>query len=710
MHAEAAKLGHVLGSRLAQCSGQGAPWRTFYVNSSLEALSGAIKLARQTSVRLGKSDHGWVLLLDEALRFAAFLDPTQRGTEASLTPHVELATSLEQALAMVGAHNWSALVLVRQAAAAARPSAWFTLIEQARQRGAMVVSVETELPLCEAHWSGPQPCEPRHASDVTVYGENLTDYQLPFGCFCMTSQAHAVWNNDVDCFAQTSTFGGNRVCTAAALAALERHGLIAPEQRAECRRMDADFQRALHHWGQHVNPGMAALGPLFGMDLDVHQALGGRFRTADGRDIFDCSGGFGSNLRGHNPPDVSELLRSHDPSHDYFADLGTLLGRLTKFPRTFAAVSGATAVDLAATLGLLANPERRKVLTFKGNFSGKTLFSLNLSKHGPQLTESDEDAFRPYYAELVYIDPFHPNAQEQLSAVLRTGTVALVWFEVIRGGMCEPLPTHLLQTIDALKQECGYLIGVDEVLTGGWRTGINYLAHQDSVGASDIVSIGKTLSDMTLPMAAVLCTEEVYVRARSCNAAHVQRLQVHYRNQLAAHIAFNALTQASRSTCRTSALRSQQALEAGLQKLVADPKLCRLLGGVCGQGAMLRLTLNPKYFPFDHRSKPGNLLEMAMSHLVFVRCGVFVFLLRFLHRVCSTEADVQEILRRLEQGLRGVTPFMLYRYALSRVLSRRLPRLAGLLAHGVHTVDLAPRLQACAWQSDQKALAEGGPQ
>lgn len=256
----------------------------------------------------------------------------------------------------------------------------------------------------------------------------------------------------------------------------------------------------------------------------------------------------------------------------------------------------------------------------------------------------------------------------------------------------------------------GYLIGVDEVLTGGWRTGINYLAHQDSVGASDIVSIGKTLSDMTLPMAAVLCTEEVYVRARSCNAAHVQRLQVHYRNQLAAHIAFNALTQASRSTCRTSALRSQQALEAGLQKLVADPKLCRLLGGVCGQGAMLRLTLNPKYFPFDHRSKPGNLLEMAMSHLVFVRCGVFVFLLRFLHRVCSTEADVQEILRRLEQGLRGVTPFMLYRYALSRVLSRRLPRLAGLLAHGVHTVDLAPRLQACAWQSDQKALAEGGPQ
>ncbi len=702
MHAETAKLGYVLSSRLALNSGQSEPYRTFYVNSSLEALSGAIKLARQTSVRQRKDDQGWVLLLDEADRFPAFLDPTGRGHEAGFTPHVAVAGSVEQAIEMVGRHNWSALLHVRRPAAGQAAPALIALVEQARRRGALIVSVDTELPLSDPHFG-----RPGHSPDVTVYGENLTDRQVPFGCFSMTSQAHSVWNNDVDCFAQTSTFGGNRVCAAAALAALERHGLIAEEQRAQCRRIDGDVKLMLEYWGRHVNPGMAALGPMFGMDLDVRQAWGGRLRTGEGRDILDCSGGFGSNLRGHNSADIPPLLRAHDPQHDYFADLAGLFGRLTKFPRAFPAVSGATAVDVAATLGMLANPQRKKVVTFKGNFSGKTLFSLNFSKHGPQLTESDQDAFRPYYAELVYLDPFAADALEQLTAVLRGGDIALVWFEMIRGGMCEPLPAPLLRAIDALKQECGYLIGVDEVLTGGWRTGANYLTHQDTIHNSDITTIGKTLSDMTLPMAAVLCTEVVYARARLNNEAHVDRLRLHYRNQLSANIAFNALSYAADPARRAAALRTQQALEEGLQRIVAGSKM---FGGVRGRGALLLLTMNHKYFPFDHRSKLGNLLEMAMSHLIFVRCGVFVFLLRFLHRVSSSDADVQEILRRLEQGLRGVTPFMLYRYALSRIFSSKAPRLAALLARGVRKVDLAPQVGDGAWQRAQQALNDGGAQ
>ncbi|NVE00059.1 aminotransferase class III-fold pyridoxal phosphate-dependent enzyme [Massilia sp. BJB1822] len=700
MHAETAKLGYVLSSRLARISGQSAPYRTFFVNSSLEALSGAIKLARQTSVREKKDDQGWVLLLDEVERFPAFLDPTGRGMQEGFTPHVALATSLDQARQLLPQHRWAALLHVRRPGAGAADAALISLIGQARQQGAMIVSVDTELSLADPHFG-----QPGHAADVTVYGENLSDRQVPFGCFTMTSAAHAVWNNDVDCFAQTSTFGGNRACPAVVLEALERHGHISAEQLAQCRRIDADFKLMLETWGKHVNPGMAQLGPIFGMDLDVRQAWGGRLRTGEGREILDCSGGFGSNLRGHNSADIPALLQAHDRQHDYFADLAGLLGRLSGFPRAFPAVSGATAVDVAASMGMLANSSRKKVVTFKGNFSGKTLFSLNFSKHGPQLTESDQDAFRPYYAELVYLDPFAPDALEQLTAVLRGGDVALVWFEMIRGGMCEALPEPLLAAIDAHKQEGGYLIGVDEVLTGGWRTGASYLTHRGTVKGCDIVSIGKTLSDMTLPMAAVLVSEDVYQRAYARNAAHVERLQVHYRNQLSANIAFNALSYAADAERRAAALRTQQALQRGLEQIAASSKL---FGGVRGRGALLLLTMNPKYFPFDHRSKLGNLLEMAMSHLIFVRCGVFVFLLRFLHRVSSSEADVQEILHRLEQGLRGVTPFMLYRYALSRILSPKLPRLAALLSRGVRKVDLAPQMGDRAWQRSQEAVKEGG--
>jgi len=158
---------------------------------------------------------------------------------------------------------------------------------------------------------------------------------------------------------------------------------------------------------------------------------------------------------------------------------------------------------------------------------------------------------------------------------------------------------------------------------------------------------------------------------------------------------------------QATALRTQKALEAGLRKIVAKSKL---FGTVRGSGAMLLLTMNSKYFPFNHRSKLGNLLEMAMAHLIFVRCGVFVFLMRFLHRISSTDADVAEILHRLEQGLRGVTPFTVYRYALSRILSPRFPHLSALLAWGVHQVDLAPQVGDRVWDREQETFHEGGAQ
>src|SRR5580658_1186895 len=64
MHAETAKLAYVLSCMLDKDDGLHRDCRTFFVNSGLEALSGAIKLARQTSVRNKRQDDGWVLFVD----------------------------------------------------------------------------------------------------------------------------------------------------------------------------------------------------------------------------------------------------------------------------------------------------------------------------------------------------------------------------------------------------------------------------------------------------------------------------------------------------------------------------------------------------------------------------------------------------------------------------------------------------------------------
>lgn len=669
MHSETAKLGYLLSSLLAGRRAEAESHRTFFVNSSLEALSGAIKLARQTSVRHGKDDGGWVLFVDERERFAPFFDPTEQGHEDGLTPHIAFARSIAEAERELSRRDWAALIYVRYRGAGA--AALDGLATAARCRGAMVVSCDSELDLAD-----PKLMLRGFVPDVVVFGENLTGHQLPFGCFTMTETAHAVWNNDVDCFAQTSTFGGNRLCAAAALGAMERHGYVSDDHRATFARIDSGHAAMIEHWGRYVNPGMAALGGVFGMDLDVREASGGRLRLADGSEILDCSGGFGSNLRGHNPPDVPEVLAGHDPDHDYFTDLEELFASLTKFSHAFPAVSGGTAVDIAAALGMLANPRRRKIVTFRGNFSGKTLFALNFSKHGPQLTESDEDAFRPYYSELVYVDPFADNAVAELTRILTAGDVALVWFEMLRGGMCEVLPSAILAVIDDLKEQGGYLVGVDEVLTGGWRADDTYLAHEQTIRASDIVTVGKTLSDMTVPMAAVLVTDEVYRRACESNREHVRRLEEHYRNELSAHIALNALSSVCGETERDALVRNQRVIEDGLREIVAGS---RVFSHVRGRGGLLLPVMNRRYFPFPHRSKPGNLLEMSLSHLIFARCGVFVFLLRFLQRVSTSDEDAQELVRRLAHGIEGITPFMVYRYAASRILSQKLPRAAAVL-------------------------------
>lgn len=673
MNEASTKLAYLISSSLTARGGSPL-YRSFLINSTVEALSGAIKLARQTSVRNKRDDGGWILLIDAKGVFAPFVDPTSRGVEMAMTPHVVVVPSAVQAMETVPKHTWSALVVVRDGSTGESTAELEPLLRTVRSQGGMVVLCDSELELGDVRLFA----DPLGA-DVLVYGENLGGSQVPFGCFTMTERAYEIWNNDVDCYAQTSTFGGNTLCAEVVLAALDEHGLISPEQRRTLAAIDADKGTMREYWARYINPTMAKMEPIFGMDLQVERASGARLRLDDGREILDCCGGFGSNFRGHNPEDVpAEVLAVHEPEHDYYADLEEFLTGLTGFDKAFPAVSGATAVDQAAALAMLANPTRTKVVTFTGNFAGKSLFAINLSKQGPQVTESDDDAFRPYYQDLVYIDPFADDAVRRLQDVLSSGDVALVWFEVIRGGLCQRLPERILRTVEQLRETGGYLIGVDEVLSGGWRTGNDYLAHRHMLEHVDVVAIGKAMTDMLFPISSVLCTQEVFDRAMATDAGQVGMRRRYFRNGLGAHIAHHALRKMTDPAERERAVAAQRILEAGVRRLAEESPI---FGKVEGQGAMLRLRLSDKYFPFDHRSKLGVLFEMAAAQLVFERSGIFVFLLRFLHRTMTTEEDAREVVRRLEVGMRGVRPRHLYRYMASRMLfAMSAKKLSGVVA------------------------------
>lgn len=661
----AAKLSYLL-SELVDTANTG-PYFSYLVSSGLEALSVAINLARNTAVRADRDDGGWVLLIDELGRYHEFMNPVGRNSSEALMPHVVSVPSAEHALHESGARAWVAVIIVRNEYTDLQNQSLQDLLQICRQNGGQVVLCCTELELTNV-----ELFDNSVGADVIIFGESLADRQVPFGACTMSRAAHQVWLNDVDCFAHTSTFGGNVLCSSLVLDLLGKHGYITDQYHETLQRIEKEPAATIDYWGKYIKPNIAGLTKLVGLDIMIQKAAGGRFTTTDEWDVIDCSGGLGSNLRGHNPPDlVSQVLAQHNPGHDYFADLEQKLIELTGLAHAFPSVSGTIVNHMAVTLAALANQQRRTIVTFKGNFGGKTLFALNLSKHA-----DSDDAFRPYYSKLVYIDPFALDAVEQLTTLLRNDDVALVWFELVQGTTRRRLPSDLVQAIDRHRSEYGYLVGVDEVLTGGWRTGKNYLAHQDVMKRADIITLGKTMSDMTLPAAAVMVSEDVHTRAKAAAPAHLVRLRAEFRNNLSAHISLNALESVDNQDERA---RWQAAYADLVDSLNTTFRKSKVFGEVMGSSAHLRLTMDERFLRISRRSKLSGLFEMMLSDLVYRRCHVFMFSLRITHRVAADSTDLAELARRIEVGTRGITPLMIYRYTLGSSLEFKRPWLSRLL-------------------------------
>ncbi|MGH3933072.1 MAG: aminotransferase class III-fold pyridoxal phosphate-dependent enzyme [Pseudonocardiaceae bacterium] len=661
----AAKLSYLLSELVGV--GDTEPHFSYLVSSGLEALSVAISLARHTAVRAGRDEGGWVLLVDGKGHYRGFMDPLGVGSSEALMPHVVSVPSAERALQELGDRPWATVIIVREEHTDLQDHNLLGLVQACHRDGGQVGLCCTELELTSTElFDNPI------GADVMIFGESLADRQVPFGALTMSLAAHEVWLNDVDCFAHTSTFGGNVLCASLVIDALDKYGYVTERRQEVLRTIEADPAAAIDYWGRHIKPNVAGLAKLVGLHIEVQKAAGGRFTTAQGWDVLDCAGGLGSNLRGHNPADlVPDVLERHDPDHDYFTDLEQKLSELTGLAHAFPAVSGAIANEVAVVLAALASPQRRTVVTFKGNFGGKALFSHNLSRHGPHSEESDEDAFRPYYSKLAYIDPFAPDAVEQLTTLLRRGDVALVWFELLQGGR-RRLPDDLVRAVDRHRAEHGYLVGVDEVLTGGWRGGEHYLVHPDTLGRADIITLGKTMSDMILPAAAVMVSEDVYTRAKAEAPAHVARLSTEFRNNLGAHISLHALESVDDPDRRA---RSQAAYAALVSSLNATFRTSKVFGDVTGSSTNLKLTMSP---PFS-RSPKSDLFEMMLSDLIYRRCHVFLFALRIMHRVAADPADLAELARRIEVGTKGITPLMVYQYVFGSTLAPKWPRLGRLL-------------------------------
>jgi len=499
----------------------------FLANSGEEALSGALKLARTVASRDG--DGRGTLIYDPSGRFRHFSETrVDGGMRVEFLPEVDrhedaavFLTDLERRAAADGDSRNHAS---RTTGAAARrggggrlgtlvvpiaelPRLWpqlqwlraSMLFAPSRWRWIMVACRED---VERSSWGADADSWP--AADIVVFEESFVERDVPFGAFAASRELFRAWSGRGMATFHSTTYQPNALSNMRLVESL-RQGCPAFFQRhvEVLERLERDAEFRLETLRALYSRSLARLASALGLRHGQIEAAG-HYYTARGRRIFDGVAGVACSVRGHNPPRFVEECRELGPSDACRAELRERLEALTGLPRWIPAVSGASAVEHAMRVGLTAQAPRNGVLALRGGFGGKTLFAL-AGTWKPSLKRGLE----PLYPHVVYVDPFAPDAVAAVRRAFDEHPIGIAQLELIQGvGGVRETPTPVLRTLEAMREQHGCLLSIDEVQTGMYRTGP--FLRSTAVGIQpDLLTLGKGASDMIFPFALTLVSAAV---------------------------------------------------------------------------------------------------------------------------------------------------------------------------------------------------------
>ncbi len=416
-------------------------FQSFLANGVEEALSGALKLARYDQHKTDARSS--CLVLDPADRFAGFaFADLASGERVEFLPGVRVlgskdlsehsgaldrGSSARSALALVGRELVGVLVLVAQAndrleihAAAIR-----AIVE--RDRPLVVTCVDRDS-LRALRVSNSRGVVREIVPDIVVFDESFVNREVPFSAFSARKSLFAHWNRARNATFHSTTFQPNTVSTLQFMNCVasfdpEFHALHCDELRGA---LSSVAQRG-DWFARYYNPSLYRLIRATGCATSRMRAAGSFFFVGD-RAIFDGVSGVACSIRGHNPPTYAEEMklaevaepRSHDTTGDarrdsgensaYEAELCKRLTALTGLDRVLPAVSGATAVENALKMALVARFPRKHVLALKAGFGGKTLLALTGTAN-----TAYKQRIEPLYAHVHFVDPFAPMPSGELT-------------------------------------------------------------------------------------------------------------------------------------------------------------------------------------------------------------------------------------------------------------------------------------------------------
>ncbi|ADC64558.1 acetylornithine and succinylornithine aminotransferase [Ferroglobus placidus DSM 10642] len=173
-------------------------------------------------------------------------------------------------------------------------------------------------------------------------------------------------------------------------------------------------------------------------------------------------------------------------------ELAKKLREVSGMDKFFFCNSGTEAVEAAIKLARKATG-RKRLVSFTGNFHGRTMGALSLT-----WKEKFRKPFEPLIGEVVFAEF---NNVEDLKKKL-SEEVAAVFVEAIQGEAgVYPAKEEFIQEIFELKEKYGFLVVFDEVQTGFGRTG-EWFAKDIYNVEPDIIAMAKGIAN-GFPMGAV---------------------------------------------------------------------------------------------------------------------------------------------------------------------------------------------------------------
>jgi hypothetical protein len=267
---------------------------------------------------------------------------------------------------------------------------------------------------------------------------------------------------------------------------------------------------------------------------NVESGEGVWLTTADGRRILDASsGGAMVTCLGYGVPEIVSAAAEQAERIAYFYNhhftsqpQERLAERVLEvatpeMARVRFVSGGSEANETALQLARLyhverGEPDRWRVISPAQAYHGSTMGTLALTGR-----RALQEPFTPYLADHLHIPPSTPRfdptgeaALEELDRVIEEAGP-----ETIAAFFCEPVgaaalpayspPNRFWRGLAERRNEHGFLVCLDEVVTGIGRVGTWLAAHQLPI-EPDIVTIGKGLGAGYAPLGAVLCKQEVY--------------------------------------------------------------------------------------------------------------------------------------------------------------------------------------------------------